>query len=513
MLALVNSCALMGVDGYPLTVEVDVSPGIARFDIVGLPDAAVKESRERVRAALRNSGFEFPLRRLTVNLAPANIRKEGSVLDLPIAVGILAATGQLSCDESFLRQGVFVGELSLEGAVRPISGALSMAACVARQGLSSFFLPAANAKEAAIAQGVQVYGVEELRQLTEQLSGDALCSPVTVDVQALFRQSLNKEEELDMADVKGQEGVKRALTVAAAGGHNVLMIGPPGSGKTMLAKRMPGLLPPLSLEESIEATKLYSVSGLLPKDQPLLTVRPFRAPHHGASAASIIGGGANPRPGEISLASHGILFMDELPEFSRDVLEALRQPLEERRVTVARVNARVNYPADFQLIAAMNPCPCGYYGDGLKECTCTPYARERYMQRLSGPLLDRIDLHISVPRTEYRQLSGKEKSVSSAELRRQVTAAREIQAKRFPGKASPLNASMTRRELEQFCRCDRQASVLLEQAFRMLKMSARAHDRILKVARTIADLDGAEQIGQAHIAEAIQYRSLDRKEV
>ena len=512
MLAKILSCALNGLDGYDLTVEVDVGIGLSAFELVGLPDASVRESRERVRAAVKNSGFDFPLRRITVNLAPADIRKEGPSLDLPIAVGILAATQQIEIND-YLSSSAFIGELSLDGLVRPVAGALPIADHLSKSGeIKRLFLPEANAAEAAIVDGIEILPLHDLHQLTLHLAGKETVEPVRADVRDLFSRQ-HDNYVLDFSDVRGQQPAKRALEVAVAGGHNVLMIGSPGSGKTMLARRLPTIMPELSLDESIECTKIYSISGNLPADTGLLTVRPFRSPHHGASAVSIIGGGALPRPGEITLACHGVLFLDELPEFRRDVLEALRQPLEDRVVTVSRASGRADFPADFMLVAAMNPCPCGYFGDDQRECTCSPLQRRRYLSKLSGPLLDRIDLHINVPRVEYKALSSDTREESSAEIKQRVLTARSVQTERFRGSKTRVNARMTRRELQKYCVLEADASLLLENAFRNLKMSARAHDRVLKVSRTIADLSGSEKIQAVHLAEALQYRSLDREEI
>ena len=512
MLAKIHSCALNGLDGYGLTVEVDVGIGLSAFELVGLPDASVRESRERVRAAVKNSGFDFPLRRITVNLAPADIRKEGPSLDLPIAVGILAATQQIDINE-YLLESAFVGELALDGLVRPISGALPIADYLSHNSsLKRLFLPEDNAAEAAIVDGIEIIPLHDLHQLTRHLAGSCLIDPIHTDVNALFHADRDNSS-LDFSEVRGQDAAKRALEVAVAGGHNVLMIGSPGSGKTMLARRLPTIMPELSLMESIECTKIYSISGNLPSGTGLLTERPFRSPHHGASAVSIIGGGVVPRPGEITLACHGVLFLDELPEFRRDVLEALRQPLEDRVVTVSRASGRADFPADFMLVAAMNPCPCGFFGDDLRDCTCTPLQRRRYLSKLSGPLLDRIDLHIHVPRVEYKALGSTTKEESSDDIKQRILAARAIQADRFMGSDTLVNARMTRRELQKYCITEADAELLLQEAFRNLKMSARAHDRVLKVSRTIADLAGCERIQAAHLAEALQYRSLDREEI
>ncbi len=512
MLAKIHSCALNGLDGYGLTVEVDVGIGLSAFELVGLPDASVRESRERVRAAVKNSGFDFPLRRITVNLAPADIRKEGPSLDLPIAVGILAATQQIDINE-YLLESAFVGELALDGLVRPISGALPIADYLSHNSsLKRLFLPEDNAAEAAIVDGIEIIPLHDLHQLTRHLAESCLIDLIHTDVNALFHADRDNSS-LDFSEVRGQDAAKRALEVAVAGGHNVLMIGSPGSGKTMLARRLPTIMPELSLMDSIECTKIYSISGNLPSGTGLLTERPFRSPHHGASAVSIIGGGVVPRPGEITLACHGVLFLDELPEFRRDVLEALRQPLEDRVVTVSRASGRADFPADFMLVAAMNPCPCGFFGDDLRDCTCTPLQRRRYLSKLSGPLLDRIDLHIHVPRVEYKALGSTTKEESSAEIKQRIVAARDIQADRFRDSGTLVNARMTRRELQKYCITEADAELLLQEAFRNLKMSARAHDRVLKVSRTIADLAGCERIQAAHLAEALQYRSLDRDEI
>ncbi|MFZ5899014.1 MAG: YifB family Mg chelatase-like AAA ATPase [Bacillota bacterium] len=507
MLAIVHSIALIGLEGYVLRVEVDVAGGLPAWEIVGLPDTAVREAKDRVKAAIRNAGFDFPSRKITVNLAPADIKKEGSAYDLPIALGILAATQQLSAER--LSEFVFLGELSLDGSVRPVSGVLPAIAAVSGDGFRKAVVPLENAGEAALVPDMEIYGAENLSQLTRFLSGEEELVPFAVDPAALLRDDAG--DELDMADVKGHPAAKRALEVAAAGGHNVLMLGPPGSGKTMLARRVPGILPSLTLEEAIECTKLFSLCGLLAPGQHLVTRRPFRAPHHTCSSVALAGGGKVPRPGEISLANKGVLFLDELPEFPRDALEALRQPLEDGTISISRVSAAVTYPAEIMLVASMNPCPCGYYGDPQKECRCSPLQIQRYVRRVSGPLLDRIDIQIEVGRLNYSELTGPTPGERSSVIRARVEAARAKQRERLAGTGADCNARMTVRQIRQFCRLTPDAAGILKAAFDQLDLSARAHDRILKVARTIADLEGCELIEAGHIAEAVQYRTLDRK--
>ena len=501
------SGAVLGIDAYLVRVEADVANGVPKFFTVGLAQGAVKEGRERVISAIKNSGYLLPPRRITVNLAPADVRKEGSAFDLAIAIGIIAGTGQISGER--LEQYALLGELGLDGTLRPVRGALPVAIATRDSGLRGLVVPTENVAEAAVVEGIEVRGAETLRQVAHFIEGRHELPLARGSMRDFVAGS--PAGQVDFADVKGQEHVKRALEIAAAGSHNVLMVGAPGSGKTMLARRIPTILPPLSLAEALETTKIHSVAGLLDGGSPLVTIRPFRAPHHTISDAGLIGGGSIPRPGEVSLAHHGVLFMDELPEFRRNVLEVLRQPLEESEVTIVRANLSLTYPARFMLAAAMNPCPCGFHGDETRTCTCAPPLVQRYLSRLSGPLLDRIDLHVEVPAVKYRELTDQRLGEPSEVVRARVTAARDRQRSRFRERAGLFaNAHMRPREIREFCRIGEGSDALLRRAINRLGFSARAYHRVLKIARTIADLEGCAGIGTAHVAEAIQYRSLDR---
>jgi len=507
MLAKVSSAAVVGIHGQHIVVEADIALGLPCFSVVGLPDTSVREAGDRVRAAIKNSGFEFPIKRITINLAPADTKKEGSGFDLAVALGILAASGQINNTD--LEDIGVIGELSLDGSVRPVHGMLSMVSALMEKGVSTIIVPPENKDEAALLPEAPIYAVENLQILVEYLNGERTLAPVSSSVKQVFDQQENPGE--DFCDVKGQTYGKRAIEIAAAGGHNIVMIGPPGSGKTMLARRIPSILPPLSFPEALEVTKIYSVAGLLPDKKSLITTRPFRSPHHTISNVALIGGGRIPHPGEVSLAHNGVLFLDELPEFQRNVLEVLRQPLEDGTVTIARALASLDYPADFMLVAALNPCPCGFFGDPERECSCTAPQIQRYLNKISGPLLDRIDIHVEVPRTNIKDLEIDTPAESSVQIRERVKKAREIQQQRFREDGIFCNAQMQSRQLRTYCKIDKQAKQLMRDAFERLGLSARAHDRILKVARTIADLAGEEAVQSVHVAEAIQYRTLDRK--
>jgi len=509
MLSKVISSATLGVDAYAVEVESDIQQQLPAFVTVGLPEGAVRESKERVTSAIKNSDFVFPSKRVTINLAPADIKKEGSAFDLPIAVGILAATGQIlrdRCDEY-----VILGELSLDGTLRPVPGVLPMVMRFGKNdGLKGIIVPKQNAKEAAIAGTLPVFPVGCLKEAVHFLEDEGTISPFALDRGAVFSEA--QKYSIDFCDVKGQESAKRALEVAAAGGHNIIMIGPPGSGKTMLARRMPTVLPDMSIEEALETTKIHSVAGRLPADSALIATRPFRAPHHSISYAGLIGGGTVPKPGEVSLAHHGVLFLDELPEFKKDILEMLRQPMEDNEVTISRATMTLTYPAGFMLIAAMNPCPCGYYGDPHHECTCSTSEIQRYMSRISGPLMDRIDIHITVPSVRFKELSSENRGEKSAVIAQRVNKARRTQLGRFEKEPKIFcNAHMESRDIRSYCLIDEKSQSLLALAISKQGLSARAYDRILKLARTIADLNDSENIEMGHVAEAIHYRTLDRK--
>lgn len=504
MFSKVKSLGIFGLEAFTVTVECDISQGLPRFDLVGLPDNAVKESRERVRASIKNCSLDFPVSRITVNIAPADIKKEGSLYDLPVLIAILKGSGQLKGDTDSY---AFIGELSLDGEIRKVNGILPMLLKAKERGIKACFVPFENRLEGSVVEGLDVYPVKNISEVMKHISGEIHVSPCYNPQLAVE----NDEYSVDFSDVRGQAEAKRALEIAAAGGHNCIMVGPPGTGKSMLAKRLPTIMPDMTFDEKLETTQIYSIAGLIPEGKAIINKRPFRSPHHTVSAQALSGGGTNIRPGEISLAHNGIMFMDEFPEFDRRCKETLRQPLEDGVVNISRTSGSVTYPSNIMLVAAMNPCPCGFYGHPTKECKCTPAARKRYLDKISGPILDRIDIHIEVNPVEYSQLSGKSQEEKSSEIKKRVNKARLIQQKRFSGTGVSCNAKMTAKMTREFCILTTDADVLLKKSFEKLGLSARAYDKILKIARTIADLDESDIIDIQHIAEALQYRSLDRK--
>ena len=505
MFARINSMGLFGIDSYMVGVEVDYGQGLPRVDLVGLPDTAVNESKNRVRSAMKNSGYEFPQSRITINLSPADVRKEGPLYDLPILIALLKAGHALNVNTD---RYAFIGELSLDGLVRRVNGALPMVIRARKEGLERVYVPKANARESSVVEGIKVYGVETVKDVILHLKGEIDLERAVYDEQA---ELINRPPMPDFRDVMGQQEARYALEIAAAGGHNILMVGPPGSGKSMLAKRLPSILPDMTFDESIKTTEIYSIAGALPEGISLIRQRPFRSPHHTVSPAGLSGGGVIPRPGEISLAHNGVLFLDELPEFSRQAMEVLRQPIEDNRITISRVNASVTYPCSAMVVCAMNPCPCGYYGHPKRKCTCPEGAAKRYLAKISGPMLDRIDIHIEVPPVDFEKLSAKTPGECSADIKKRVNAARKIQQERLEGTGISCNAKMDSAMTKKYCNPTPQAMKMLERVFEKLDLSARAYDKVLRVSRTIADLEKSENIEDSHIAQAVQFRSLDRK--